>query len=236
MLSIQPAQKLLLTLGCLSLTLMQPVLAQEQILRTITVTGEGTEKINVTLAQVQLGVEIQGKNAATIQQEVAKRTTAIVELLRSRNVQQLQTSSIQLRPNYIYNNNQQQLNGYVATNLVSFQLPIEQVGRILDESINAGATRIDNVSLTATEEAINQAQKQALINATQEAQKQAEVVLKALNLNSQEVVTININGANVPSPKVIQTEAAAFRSDTVTTPVIGGLQTVRASVTLQIRY
>lgn len=237
MLSAIFSRKLILVLSCLSFIAIGPAtFAQEKILRTLTVTGEGEERIPTTIAQVELGVEIQGDNAGTVQQEVAKRTSAIVELLRNRNVEQLQTTGIRLQPNYDYSNNQRRLIGYVGVNTVSFRFPIEQVGILLDDVVKAGATRIDNISLTAAPSAITQAQRQALQEATAEAQQQAEVVLRSLNLNPKEIVSIQINGANVPQPRVLQTEQFAVKADAPSTPVIGGEQTVRASVTLQISY
>lgn len=236
LLSIQPLQKLFISVSCLSLALMQPVLAQEQILKTITVTGKGIERIPATVANVQLGVEIEGQNATQIQEQVAKRTASLVELLKSSNVQKLQTTGVQLRPDYTYDNNQRQLKGYVATNLVSFELPIERVGRLLDDSVKVGATRIDNVNLTATETAIAIAQQQALVKASLDAQQQAEAVLNALNLKAQEIITINVNGANIPNPLVREVMADKLASNMASSPVIGGEQEISASVTLQIRY
>ena len=56
-----------------------PQSAQERMLRTLTVTGQCTEKIPATLAQVQLGVEAQGKTAQQVQQEVAIANTPIMQ-------------------------------------------------------------------------------------------------------------------------------------------------------------
>lgn len=228
--------KLLLTLGCLSLISMQPVLAQEKTLKTITVTGQGVERIPATIANIQLGVEIEGQNATQVQEEVAKRSNSLVELLRSRSVSRLQTSGIQLRPNYSYNDNQRRLIGYVATNLVTFELPIDKVGNMLDESVKVGATRIDNVNLTATEDAIATAQEKALVKATQSAQKQAQVILQSLNLKAQEIITINVNGANNPNPVIMEKMREGMMATMATTPVVAGEQSVTATVTLQIRY
>lgn len=236
LISTQNLQKLLISFSLASVAFMPPVLAQEQIVKTITVTGRGIERISTSIANVQLGVEIEGKNASQIQQEVAKRTTSLVELLKSNNVQRLQTTGVQLRPNYNYNNNQRELTGYVATNLVSFELPIDGVGRLLDDSVKVGATRIDNVSLTATETAIAQAQKQALIKATLDAQQQAQTILTALNLTPQEIITINVNGANIPNPLVREAMADKLMANAPSSPIIGGEQEISASVTLQIRY
>ncbi|NCQ68376.1 MAG: SIMPL domain-containing protein [Microcystis aeruginosa W13-15] len=226
-----------LAVACfLTLVWMNPAMAQEQVLRTLTVTGQGLERIPTTLTQVQLGVEIQDKTAAEVQQEVAKRTSAVVDFLRSRKVERLQTSGISLQPNYQYNNNERRLLGYIGTNTVSFRLQTEQVGALLDEAVKAGATRIDGVSFTATEEAISAAQKEALRQATTDAQQQGDAVLGALNFTAKEVVSIQVGGANAPQPRMIQADAMARAAAKESTPVIGGEQSVRASVTLQISY
>lgn len=231
----QRSQAMATVLGIISIALSAPAIAQEKILRTLTVTGQGQEMILTSLTQVQLGVEIKGQTAAEVQQEVARRSSAVVELLRSRGVEKLQTTGIQLQPAYDYSNNQQRLVGYVGANIVSFRLPIEQVGNLLDEAVKAGATRIDSVSFTASDSAIAAAQKQALQLATEDAQQQADTVLSTLNLTRKEIVNIQVNGASTPPPQPLMAREAA-RMDSATTPVIGGEQTVSASVTLQISY
>jgi len=89
----------------------------------------------------------------------------------------------------------------------------------------------------ATEEAIAAAQKIALKRATEDAQSQANAVFQALNLTPKDVISVQINGANVPVPPRFRTDymvqAAAAPAPT---PVIGGDQSVRGSVTLQIAY
>lgn len=233
----QSLHKFCLPLGISTLILAQPVIAQEQMVKTITVTGQGIETIPATIANVQMGVEIEGENAAQIQQQVADRTTALIEILRNANVDKLQTRGIQLRPNYTYNDDRRQLLSYTAINLISFESPIDRIGGILDQTVNVGATRIDNVSLTATENAITQAQRRALAKATEDAQQQAQAVLEALNLTPQEVITINVNGANTPRPLMMEAMAdRALSSNMSSTPVVAGEQEVRASVTLQIQY
>jgi uncharacterized protein YggE len=231
-----PTQALFFALGLLSLTLTNPAFAQEKLMRTITVTGRGVESISTTKAQVQLGVEVQGKTATNAQQEVAQRSSAVVELLRSRNnVEKLQTTGIRLNPIYSYENNIQQLTGYAASNTVSFRIPTEQAGTILDDAVKVGATKIDSVSFTAADEAIAAAQKQALRQATQDAQQQADAVLSSLNLTRKDIVNIQINGSTPPPPMPFL-ERAALASKAADTPVIGGEQEVQASVTLQISY
>lgn len=227
----------LAVVGCLNLTALNPAMAETQDLRSLTVTGQGVTRIPTTLTQVQLGVEIQGKNAAEVQQEVARRTAAIVDFLRSRNVERLQTTGINLQPNYDYSNRDRRLVGYIGNNTVSFRLKTEAVGLLLDQAVNQGATRIDGVSFTATDEAIAAAQKDALRQATQDAQQQADAVLKYLNFGAKDVISIQINNAVPPQPRLMKAEAIrAVDSAPSPTPVIGGEQEVRALVTLEISY
>lgn len=220
----------------LGITAVIPAQAQETTFKTLTVTGQGKQMIPTTLAEVRLGVEIRGETAQQVQQQVANQTDAVVKLLRSRNVEQLQTTGIRLNPQYDYKENERRLLGYIGTNTVSFRTANEQAGVIMDEAVKAGATRIDGISFTATDPAIAAAQKQALKKATSDAQQQADAVLESLNLSRKEVVSIQVNGAQTPPPRPVPEMAAARVASDASTPVVGGDQTVRAAVTLQISY
>ncbi|MDJ0509564.1 MAG: SIMPL domain-containing protein [Crocosphaera sp.] len=221
-----------------NISFIPSVMAQEQVLKTLTVSGQGTIRIPTTLTNISLGVEIQGKTAEEVQKNVAQRTSSLVDFLRSRQVERLETVGIRLQPNYKYDNNQRRLIGYIGTNTISFRIETEAVGSILDDAVKAGATRIDNVSFTATETAISQAQKEALQKATLDAQQQAEAVLSVLNFQSQEIINISINGATSPQPqmRLPQSTVRTTANAADATPIIGGEQTIKATVTLQIRY
>ncbi|MEA5550846.1 SIMPL domain-containing protein [Anabaena cylindrica UHCC 0172] len=215
-----------------------PVSAQEKekLWRTLTVSGRGMEAIPTTLSQVSLGVEIQGKTAQEVQKEAASRSSAVVALLKSRNVDKLTTTGVRLNPVYSYTNNIQRITGYAASNTVSFRVPTDKVGTLLDEAVKTGATQISGVSFIASDDAIANAQKQALKKATQDAQQQADAVLNTLGLQAKEVVSIQVNGASAPPPPMLYRSEAKLTNADASTPVIGGEQEVQASVTLQISY
>ena len=234
---------LLLVFGLLSLTACQSVASNSQpqnlaaLPRTLTVSGKGDVSIPTTLTQVRLGVELQGKTAQEVQQQVAKRSQTVVELLKSRKVEKLETTGISLSPNYTFKDGRQSINGYTGTNTVSFRVDTDKSGTLLDDAIQAGATRIDGVSFVAGDDAIAQAQQQAIQEAAENAKKQADAALKALNLNQREVVSIQINAANPPQPIYgAPANMAKVAQQTADTPVVGGEQKIEQSVTLQIRY
>lgn len=224
-----------LAAGLLALAFMPVAIAQEAIVRTITVTGQGEETIPTTLTQVNLGVEVQADTADAAQRQAAQRAESVVSLLRSRNVQKLETTEIRLNPIYNYDGSTPRITGYTATNIVSFRLDTNEVGTLLDDAISAGATRIDNISFVATDAAIERAKQQALVEAAQDAQEQAAAVLSSLGFTAQEIISIQVNGANPPMPVPLARFDASV-AEAASTPVIGGEQDVQASITLQIRY
>jgi uncharacterized protein YggE len=225
----------LLSLILINTGLVMPSYADARELRTITVTGEGIENIATSQAIVRLGVEVQGKEAGKVQQETANRSDAVVKFLRSRQVEKLETTGISLQPNYDFSNNQRRLIGYIGANLISFQVDIAQAGILIDEAVKVGATRIDGVSFTAGESAIAAAQRTALIKATEQAREQATIVLQALGLVPKETVSIQVGNTGNPVP-IARSEAVFRSADAASSPVIGGEQTLRAAVTLEISY
>ena len=229
---------LLTAVGIVSLATVMPATAQEVGMRVLTVTGVGKEYIETTRTRVDLGVEVQGETADSVQQDVAQRSSSVVDLLRDRNVEKLQTTGIRLNPQYNYDRGGQgKISGYIGINTVSFEMPTEDVGTLLDDAVAAGATQIQGVSFIASDEAMAAAREVALRAATEDAQSQSNAVLSALNLGAEEIIGIQINGASAPIPILVPQQARIEEASAAfDTPVLGGEQTVEATVTLQIRY
>jgi uncharacterized protein YggE len=119
----------------------------------------------------------------------------------------LETTGIQLSPRYNYENGRSEVIGYSGSNTVSFRMPTESVGSLLDDAVNAGANQIRGISFVAADSALESARQQALSEAVADAQTQASAVLDSLNLTVQEVIGIQINGAAPPQPIPLQRSA-----------------------------
>lgn len=236
----KPAFSIFLTASLVLFSAVDPGITQERKpARTLTASGRGIVTIPTTLSQIRLAIEVQGKTPTNAQQEAAKRSTRVVAYLKTQQVEKLQTTGINLNPTYIYpSGGNPQISGYTATNSVSFQVPTERAGEILDAAVKNGATRIDGVNFIAGDRAIAAAQLQALKQATQDAERQAEAVLTTLNLKRKEIVGIQINSTSNPSPipMPIARMEAKVADAAPTTPVLGGEQQVEAAVTLDIGY
>lgn len=218
--------------------LAQATWAQQMPLRILSVTGQGEVRVPTSRSAITLGVEVTAPTAQAAQQEAAQRSQQVMTLLQNRQVQRLQTTGIQLSPRYRYDEGGQTLEGFTASNTVSFEVLTPQAGALMDAAVQAGATRIDGVQFLAEDTLLKVAEQQALQKATEAAQTQAQAVLDALNLTSQEVIGIQINGASAPPMPGPVPMYKAMTADAMAspTPVAGGDQTVYGSVTLQIRY
>ena len=60
-LSFVTARSITTIISIFMLATSSPTQAQEKLLRTLTVTGEGVENIATSLAEVSLGIEINGR-------------------------------------------------------------------------------------------------------------------------------------------------------------------------------
>ena len=215
---------------------LSPVLANE-MQKILTVTGQGSESVPTTLTEAQLTVEVRGDTAGQVQAAIASQSNRLVEYLRSQRVDKLQTQGLQLQPNYVYRDNERRIEGYIGSNNISFQYPSDQVGKILDEAVKAGASRIDGIRFIATPETLQAAERRALVAATADAQAQAQVVLSSLNLTAKDIVRIFINpDPSQPMPMFRSGLAAAPIAEAAPTPIMGGDQTVKSTVTLEIAY
>ncbi|MBD0304125.1 MAG: SIMPL domain-containing protein, partial [Tolypothrix sp. T3-bin4] len=123
-------------------------------------------------------------------------------------------------------------------NTLQFELPTDQAGAAIDTAIQAGANLIQNISFTASDEALQQARLQVLSEAVKDAQAQAGAVFNTLQLTPGEIIDIDINSATNPGPSPLVFNVAADRgfATGITTPIIGGTQTIEASVSLDIAY
>ena len=202
------------------------------------VTGQGEVSVATTLTDVELGIKVQGKTATAVQEQVAQRSTAVVDVLRNLGAQELQTTSIQLNPVYSYENGTQTLTGFEGLNTLEFELPTNRAGAAIDKAIQAGANVIQNISFTASDQALQQARLQVLSEAVKDAQAQAQAVFSTLQLTPGKIINIDINSDDNPRPSLLVSNLTADRAFAIgtTTPIIGAPQTIKASVSLDIGY
>ncbi|KAL6043375.1 hypothetical protein QOT17_023915 [Balamuthia mandrillaris] len=198
--------------------------------RTLTATGQGSVTVEANIAQVFLGVEVRADTATAALQQAAEQLANVIDFLEDQpEVENLSTAFFTLQPIV---NEQNQIVGFVAINIVSFTVSnIERLGAIIDGAVAAGANRIDFIAFLVSEEDLAAAQALALERAVEDAANQAEAVLAGLNLEFVKVVDIQIlfvGGGPVFAREAADTPQA--------TPLLPGQQTVNAAVQITIAF
>ncbi len=199
------------------------------------VTGRGVVSVNTNTAQIQVGVEVEGATATEVQQEIARRSSAVVDTLRELGVRELQTVSISLRPRREFDRGTSQIVGFIGRNVLQFEIPTEQAGATIDAATNAGANIIQNISFVAPENELNEARLDAINLAVLDAQNQATQVFETLGLQTLGINNIQILGVSSPQPQspLLSLDRASFAA---ATPILGGPQDVIANVALEIGF
>jgi len=198
----------------------------------IIVTGSGTVKAKADLAYVMIGVERTEKTATAAQEKVAEKMTNVLASLAKLGLAKdnLETTDLDLRPNYDYKSRQRILTGYTASNQIRATVAkLDQLGEIIDTAISAGATNIRGINFTVNDP--KPFKKAALNQAVKAAKAKAEVIANAAGLVISKIERIQESGAQViPAQRNLM--AFKAETDSMATPVLPGKIEVRGNLTV----
>ena len=186
----------------------------------VSATGEATRVPD--LAIISAGVVTRQTTATAAIQENAARMERVLSALKRAGIAErdLQTSSINLNPEYRYQDNRSpELVGYSASNQVSIRFhDIRNTGKILDALVAEGANQINGPTLTIDkpEAALDEARLKALANG----RARADVYARALGRRVARIVSISESGGSypVPPPMPMMMEARAQAADSKILP------------------
>ncbi len=143
----------------------------------------------------------------------------------------IQTSSINLNPEYRYADNQPPvLTGYRASNQVNVRFrDIAETGKILDALVAEGANQINGPSLEIDkpEAALDEARQAALTAA----RARADLYAKALGKKVSRILSISESGASQPMP-IIVTARMMSRDAAAESKIVPGEQTLSISLSV----
>ncbi|AQR74394.1 SIMPL domain-containing protein [Sphingomonas sp. LM7] len=200
------------------------------------VSAEGVSTRTPDLAVIQAGVVTQNATAGDAMRQNSTRMATVLAALRRAGVAErdVQTSSIQLSPQYRYAENQPPvITGYQASNQVTVRFrDIAKSGTILDTLVREGANNISgpNLTIEKPEAALDEARTSAVATA----RARAELYAKAAGLRVDRILSISESGAaQPPMPIMVRAErfSAAPQADTQIAP---GEQELR--VALSVRF
>jgi hypothetical protein len=166
----------------------------------VSATGEVTRVPD--LAIISAGVQTLQPTATGAIEENATRMERVRAALKRAGIadKDIQTSSINLNPEYHNENNQPpRLTGYRATNTVNVKFrDLKRTGSILDALVAEGANQISGPNLTIDKP--ETAYDEARVKAIAAGQARAELYARALGKRVVRILSVSESGAYVPPP------------------------------------
>jgi len=206
-----------------------PVLAGTRL--DISATGEVTRVPDMAI--ISAGVQtLQPTATAAIEQNAAQMERVRAALKRAGiEDRDIQTSSINLNPEYQYiQNKAPRLTGYRANNTVNVKFrDLKRTGAILDALVAEGANSISgpNLTIDKPEAALDEARTKAIANG----RARADLYARALGMRVVRLLSVSESGGYAPPPPMPMVMMAE-RSQSADTKIDPGTQQLQVSVSM----
>lgn len=155
--------------------------SREPVRPSITVSAQGSTRITPDRATVQVGVQTRAPTAAAASAENARIAQRVIAAVKALGIgaEQISTVNYSVNPDYRHQENRApQVIGYVVHNTVVVDVrQIEQVGRVIDASLSAGANMVNSLNFYASN--TEEARRVALGSAVETARRDAEAIARA---------------------------------------------------------
>ena len=197
----------------------------------ISASGESRRVPDVAI--ISAGVVTRAPTAAAAIAQNAARMERVLAALKAAGIAErdVQTSSINLNPDYRYENNQPpRLTGYQASNQVSIRFrDIGNSGKILDALVAEGANQINGPTLTMDKP--EAAMDEARVNALANGRARADLYARALGKRVIRLVAVSETGGYSPPPMPMLERGMAV-AQAADTKIVPGEQSIQVSLTM----
>ena len=206
--------------------------AQAQEAPFIEVSGAATVQVPADQAQVSFAVETRAEAANDASAANATAMSRVLTALRAGRFPglEIETFGYSLQPQYATDQTRvRSIAGYVAYNNVRATIDaVDQVGRLIDVAIGAGANQVASIAFVASD--TDPARAAALAEAVRNARAQAEIIARELGFELGPPLEIR-GGADRPMPVMFEAMRSVQVADA--TPIEAGDQSVSANVTVR---
>lgn len=204
--------------------------------RLIKVTGFGKVEVKADIADVVLGLEVEGKTALAVQSLLAEKFPPILNSLTSKDKLKMDAGVIEIFPEYT-NDNPPVIKSYRGKQDVFFSAPVASAGGLIAQAFKAGANQLVSVTVHPQEEVVEKAKLAALRLASLNAMEQVAVVLETLGLEKKDIAEVAVVSHDYPTPvyRAAQSMMSLAKSN-LETKVVEGDQTVRSQVNLNVSF
>jgi uncharacterized protein len=197
--------------------------------RGISVSAQGEASVTPDLAIVTFAVSGDGKELAPTRDDVNRRSSAVLEVLRKVKVAggDINAPDVGIHPQYDYRRGQK-LTGYRVSRQMSVKVrDLDQLGEVLDLVVAAGANEVFGAQMSAADPSA--AEHAALEAAMTAARAKAEALAAAAGVKLGRVARIeeDADHGGMPMPKMRMMGAMAEAGDAGTEVATGDLTVTR---------
>ena len=212
----------------------QPVAAQEDPPRVITVTGTGEATAHPDQATINLGVITEAHTAREALSANNTAMQAVFDQLEEIGIPEsnIQTSNFSISPQYPPyrqgSTEPRRIIGYQVSNTVSVRFDdLDDLGPGLDAIVSSGANQLYGISFSIAE--TDALMTEARAGAVEDARQKADTLAEAAGVRIVRVLSISEGGASYPQPMMYARAEMVMDSSV---PVAAGEQTLRSSVSM----
>ncbi|RMH35634.1 MAG: DUF541 domain-containing protein [Nitrospirae bacterium] len=167
---------------------------------TMTVSAIGKLQVPPDMATINVSVETTGETLHPIQEANAKRVKRVVARLHQLGIreEQIQTSAFRVIPRYSAQHSSHRRDrdgpppiiGYTVRHALTVEVQeLDQVGRLIDETLAAGANRFEGLTWGLQDE--HPVYLQALTLAARKARQKVETLVRALDVRFGRIVKVS---------------------------------------------
>lgn len=171
--------------------------------KTISSNGISTIKTLPDQASVYIRIDTLEKSADASKDKNNEISQKVMDsLLTFLDKKNIETINYNIYPEYDWSENKQTVKGYRTTNSLRVKLTdFDKLGKVIDASVDAGATGIDSINFEISDDKKSELKKQVLEKASKDAREKAEAIAKGLNARLGEIVSVQTSDYDyVPIP------------------------------------
>ena len=193
--------------------------------------GTGQVTAMPDIAVIRLGVQTNGEDLAVVQQENAQLSQAVLAAIESMGITDIKTYQYTINKVYEYQDGKQIDKGYTVRNIFEIRTSnLEQVGELIDVSVEAGANVVDLIDFEVSD--TNAYYNEALNNALDNAFEKARSITANIGVLLNPVPTKITENTITPIPfRNLSMREAAYA-----TPIEAGTKQIEASVVVEFSY
>ncbi|MGK5594044.1 MAG: SIMPL domain-containing protein [Parachlamydiaceae bacterium] len=197
--------------------------------------GIGKMMLKTNIADIKMGIEVEGKTTKQVENELASLLENLVSRLQKEQLDKLETGALEVYPEYTQSS-PPEIKSYRGRVLINFTVVTADAGKVISHAFDGGANLLSQVRLRPSDENLAAAREQTLKEAAKHAMSEADIILKALDLKLKEIDAVTIFPAESMVPFYRQEMALSSAKRTSEITVLEGEQSIQSQIEIRIKF